>query len=62
MGKDFSQNKIRKTITVSGKKYTIFSLPKLKQAKLGNPDKLPFSIKILLERIDSRMKFINGIY
>ncbi len=38
--------KILKTKTSS---YTIYSLPKLKKLGLGNPDNLPFSIKILLE-------------
>jgi aconitate hydratase len=41
----------RATMTVDGKPYTIFRLDALRQASGGNSDRLPFSLKILLENL-----------
>lgn len=49
MSASFSKAKLQKTLTVSGKKYTYYHLPHLKKLGLGDPSRLPFSIRILLE-------------
>src|SRR3954466_5511421 len=41
----------RATLDVAGKSYTIYRLDALRQASKGNSDKLPFSLKILLENL-----------
>ncbi|MDP8211793.1 MAG: aconitate hydratase AcnA [Candidatus Zapsychrus exili] len=45
----FNKETTKKTLTLDSKKYTIFSLNKLKKLGIGDSSKLPFSIKILLE-------------
>ena len=40
--------KTRKTLTIDGEEYDYFSLPDAAH-QLGNIDKLPFTLKILLE-------------
>jgi aconitate hydratase len=47
----------RSTFTVNGRAYTYFSLAKA-AAKLGNVDKLPFSMKVLLENL---LRFEDGV-
>ncbi|MEZ5981399.1 MAG: aconitase family protein [Parvularculaceae bacterium] len=42
--------KTRKTLSVGGKNYAIFSL-KAAEAKLGDVSRLPFSLKVLLENL-----------
>ncbi|MCB9963373.1 MAG: aconitate hydratase AcnA [Rhodospirillales bacterium] len=42
--------KVRKTLTVGGQSYDYFSLPEAAN-KLGNIDRLPFTLKILLENL-----------
>jgi aconitate hydratase len=48
-----SQNSFgaRATLTVEGKPYTIFRLDSLRTASSGSSDRLPFSLKILLENL-----------
>ena len=41
----------RKTLTVGDKEYDYFSLPDAQAAGLGDVDKLPMSLKILLENL-----------
>src|SRR5688572_32878717 len=41
----------RATLNVDGQPYTIYRLDALTQASHGNSDKLPFSLKILLENL-----------
>src|SRR6478609_4910239 len=41
----------RATLDVAGKSYTIYRLDALSRASKGNSDKLPFSLKILLENL-----------
>src|SRR2546423_15591453 len=41
----------RATLTVGGRPYTIFRLEALKDLSRGNSDRLPFSLKILLENL-----------
>src|SRR6185503_13172017 len=41
----------RKTLDVGGSKYTIFRLDALREMSRGNVDRLPFSLKILLENL-----------
>src|SRR3982751_1659814 len=41
----------RSTLTLDGKPYTIFRLDALRQASNANSDRLPFSLKILLENL-----------
>jgi aconitate hydratase len=41
----------RATLDVAGKAYTIYRLDALSKASKGNSDKLPFSLKILLENL-----------
>ncbi len=43
--------KCRKTLTVNGKEYDYFSLPDAAAAGVGDVDKLPMSLKILLENL-----------
>ena len=43
--------KTRKTLTVGGKQYDYFSLPAAQQAGIGDVDRLPVSLKILLENL-----------
>jgi aconitate hydratase len=47
----------RSTFDVGGKSYTYFSLAKA-AARLGNVDKLPFSMKVLLENL---LRFEDGV-
>jgi aconitate hydratase len=47
----------RSTFDVNGKSYTYFSLAKA-AARLGNVDKLPFSMKVLLENL---LRFEDGV-
>jgi aconitate hydratase A / 2-methylisocitrate dehydratase len=47
----------RSTFKVGGKSYTYFSLAKA-AATLGNVDKLPFSMKVLLENL---LRFEDGV-
>jgi aconitate hydratase len=49
MSKIFSSNDLKKTLTVQRNKYTTYHLPKLQKLGIGDPAKLPFSIRILLE-------------
>lgn len=49
MGKTFDQKSIEKVIKTPRGSYTIFSFEKLARAGTGDPQKLPFSIKVLLE-------------
>jgi aconitate hydratase len=46
-----SQNSFgaRATLTVDGRAYTIYRLDALRAASNGSSDRLPFSLKILLE-------------
>lgn len=44
-------SKVKTTLDVNGKTYTIFSLKKAKEAGLGEIDKLPKSLKVLLENL-----------
>ncbi len=48
-----SQNSFgaRATLTVDGRPYTIYRLDALREASAGNSDRLPFSLKILLENL-----------
>src|SRR4051794_1789299 len=41
----------RATLTVDGRPYTIFRLDSLRDASGGQSDRLPFSLKILLENL-----------
>ena len=41
----------RATLDVAGKSYTIYRLDALSKASNGNSDRLPFSLKILLENL-----------
>jgi len=45
----FEKSKFIKSLTISGQKYLIYSLPALAKAGLGDVKRLPFSIRILLE-------------
>lgn len=45
----FNSKDVAKTLKTKTSNYTIYSLPKLNKLGFGSPDKLPFSIKILLE-------------
>ena len=47
----------RKTLTVGDRSYTYFSLPDAKLAGLGDVDRLPMSLKILLENL---LRFEDG--
>lgn len=42
---------VRSTFTVGGEEYTYFSLPALQKQGAGNVQKLPYSLKILLENL-----------
>ena len=41
----------RATLDVAGRKYTFFQLAALRDLSKGNVDRLPFSLKILLENL-----------
>ncbi|MEI8011604.1 MAG: aconitate hydratase AcnA, partial [Candidatus Omnitrophota bacterium] len=45
----FNKSALKKTLTVAGRKYTIYSIPALAKQGFGNVGCLPFSIRILLE-------------
>ncbi len=45
----FDKTALKKSLTVAGKKYAIFSIPGLTGQGFGNISRLPFSIRILLE-------------
>ncbi len=49
--------KTRKTLTVGGRKYDYFSLPAAQEAGIGDVDRLPVSLKILLENL---LRFEDG--
>ncbi len=49
MNNNFNYNDVKKAIKSGTANYTIFHLPKLSNLNLGNPENLPFSIKVLLE-------------
>jgi len=49
MAAPFNSKEIEKTLTTSANSYTIFDFSKLAKKGIGDPSKLPFSIKILLE-------------
>ncbi|MCD4782160.1 MAG: aconitate hydratase AcnA [Candidatus Omnitrophica bacterium] len=49
MTNGFNLSKLYKTITVGKKTYTFCQLSMLKELGLGDPEQLPFSIKVLLE-------------
>ncbi len=51
MTEPFKSTDVMKTITSHSQKYTIAHIPKLKRLGLGDPERLPFSIKILLESV-----------
>lgn len=43
--------KVRRTLTVSGQDYDYYSLPASQKAGLGDLDRLPFSLKVLIENL-----------
>ncbi len=47
----------RKTLSVAGKTYTYFSLAELSKQKVGHIEKLPFSVRVLLE---SMLRNVDG--
>lgn len=49
MSTAFNHQDFKKTIVVNGKKFSYYHLDTLSEKKIGNPRKLPFSIKVLLE-------------
>jgi aconitate hydratase len=49
--------KTRRTLTVGGREYDYFSLPEAQSAGAGNVEKLPMSLKILLENL---LRFEDG--
>lgn len=49
MGSRFNPRDIEKKLKTKSGSYTIFHLPHLAKLKMGNPQRLPFSIKVLLE-------------
>ena len=49
MNTQFDPENVKKSLKVKDNAYTIFSFSKLAKLGLGDPQKLPFSIKILLE-------------
>lgn len=49
MNKSFDHKSIEKTFKTKRGSYTIFSFDKLTRTGVGDPQKLPFSIKVLLE-------------
>ncbi len=51
MAKSLDSFKCRKTLSVDGKDYTIFSLTEAEKNGLGSIGRLPFSMKILLENL-----------
>jgi len=51
MSKSLDSFNCRSTLTVNGKEYTYFSLPKAEANGLAGVSKLPFSMKVLLENL-----------
>jgi len=51
MSKSIDSFNCRSTLTVNGKEYTYFSLPKAEANGLAGVSKLPFSMKVLLENL-----------
>ncbi len=49
MSMPFTNNSYKKTLTVKSSRFSYFQLKKLNELNLGDVDKLPFSIKVLLE-------------
>jgi aconitate hydratase len=49
MSETFNPSQLAKTLKTKNKTFTIYHLPKLTKLKIGNPENLPFSIRILLE-------------
>ena len=49
MSMEFNSNETKGTLKTSAGSYTIFNFSKLAKLGMGDPHKLPFSIKILLE-------------
>ncbi len=49
MANTFNSNDVKKILKTKKAKFTTFNLPKLSKLGLGDPNRLPFSIKILLE-------------
>ncbi len=49
MSTQFDPKDVKKSLKVGNSKYTVFSFSKFAKLGLGDPQKLPFSIKILLE-------------
>ena len=49
MSTEFNPNQIKKTLKVKSKAYTLFSFDKFNKLNLGSAERLPFSIKVLLE-------------
>ena len=47
----------RRTLSVGGRSYDYFSLPAAAEAGLGDIDRLPFSLKVLLENL---LRFEDG--
>ncbi len=51
MAKSLDSFGVRSSLNVEGRTVTYYSLPKLEQQGLGSLDRLPFSLKILLENL-----------
>ena len=49
MTKDFNPKSVEKTLTSSNESYTFYSFERLAHLGLGDPHRLPFSLKILFE-------------
>jgi len=49
MSASFDSNEFKQTLKTSENTYSMYSLPKLASLGLGDPQALPFSIRILLE-------------
>ncbi|MBZ0167428.1 MAG: hypothetical protein K8I00_11535, partial [Candidatus Omnitrophica bacterium] len=49
MNTDFQNNLAKKTITTKGATYSYYDIRELSRLGFGDPSKLPFSIKVLLE-------------
>ncbi|MCA9408738.1 MAG: hypothetical protein KC733_08610, partial [Candidatus Omnitrophica bacterium] len=45
----FNPKSVEKTLKVKTQNFITYNLPKFEKLKIGHPQKLPFSIKILLE-------------
>jgi aconitate hydratase len=48
---------LRRTLTIDGREVDYFSLPAVAEAGLGDPSRLPFSLKVLLENL---LRFEDG--